>query len=528
MKPSKLSVFFAFLAGVALPLPEAFAAAGQFQFVAGEVRLVQSDGRAVAAQKGLEVNEGDTVVTGKSGSAQLRMVDEGVVALRPDSALKVENYRFQGKEDGSERGIFALIKGGFRTLTGIIGRANKGAYLVRTPAATIGVRGTDHEPLFVPPEGWSGAPDAVPGTYDKVNAGEVFMETEGGRIELFPNQVGFAAADPRAMPVRLPAIPGFMRATPPPQGKAEGRAVRETASQDSRRDLADGRRGEDRRALAQMLRDEKALRQLQTADGDVDLGQGAANLHAAPEGTAIVAGDLSKADFLGSGAGIVKPNGLQVLLDQAGHPALIREIGGDFQYLRSGAALVDGGEAAVTDGAMTVQVRWGIYSGGVIVDASGTRAVKYFHFAGANETPVSLPANMAYAVVVGATKPIADTGAVGGAVSSVDIRINGASELSRYDLSLTDALGRSWTTHLKGAPISLTQFASGVGGALLSGSCSGGTCGTLPLESAGMDASYAKGVPVGPTGQGLLSSYTLRTVGGGHGVTGSLVARPKP
>lgn len=520
----KMPLLAALLAGLVLPLPQAWAAAGQFQFVVGEVRLVQGDGRERAAEKGFEVNEGDTIVTGKTGSAQLRMADEGMIALRPDSALKVEAYRYAGKEDGSEKGILALIKGGFRTLTGFIGRSNKRAYLVRTPTATIGIRGTDHEPYFIPAEGWSGAPDAEAGSYDKVNTGETYLETAGGRVDLAANQIGFAAIDPQATPVRLPALPGFMRATPVPQGRGEGRGMRESAAQDARRDASEARRADERRAALLALRDDRPVKAVQTLDGKIDLAQAAAQLHPAPAGTGIVGGDLSANGVMGSGAGVVKADDLVVLLDPAGNPALIRNGDHAFQYLRGGADLVEHGATVIMDGSTAVPVRWGIYAGGVIADSQGARAVRFFHFAGAPDTPLVAPVNMVYNVVAGATSPIADTGAVGGSVSSIDIRLNGSAHLVKYELVLTDALGRTWRTHLDG-PVSLSQFASG-NGAALSGTCSGGTCGSLPLGAGPHGGSYALGVPIGPTGQGMLSSYTLHTLGGGHGVTGSLVARP--
>lgn len=516
-----LAVLFAALV---LHLPLARAEAGRFQFVAGEVRLVQADGRERSAEKGFEVNEGDTIVTGKTGTAQLRMADEGMIALRADSVLKVDTYRYQGKEDGSERGVLALIKGGFRTLTGFIGRSNKRAYLVRTPTATIGIRGTDHEPFHIPADGWSGAPGAEAGSYDKVNTGETYIETAGGRVELAANQIGFAAIDPQATPVRLPAMPGFMRAVPAPQGRGEGRGMRENAAQDARRDAAEARRADERRAALLALRDDRPVKAVQTLDGKVNLTQAVSQLHAAPTGTAIVGGDLSANGTVGSGAGVVKPDEMFVLLDGAGNPALLHHTDGGFRYLRGGADLVEQGATIIMDGTTAVPVRWGIYGGGLIVNGHGTRAVRYFHFASAPDTPLVAPVDMAYKVVAGATSPITDTGAVGGAVASIDIRLNGSAQLVKYDLVLTDALGRTWRTHLDG-PVSLAQFAVG-NGAALTGTCSGGTCGQLPLGVGVPGGSYAHGVPIGPTGQGLLSSYTLHTVTGGHGVTGSLVARP--
>ena len=39
--------------------------------------------------------------------------------------LRIDQFRFNGKTDGSEQGVFGLLKGGFRAITGLIGRVNK-------------------------------------------------------------------------------------------------------------------------------------------------------------------------------------------------------------------------------------------------------------------------------------------------------------------------------------------------------------------------------------------------------------------
>src|SRR4030042_6676477 len=103
----------AVLLTVSLPV---FADAGAFQFVSGEVKIVRPDGREVAAVKGTKILEGDTIVTGVNGNAQLLMADEALISLRPDSPLRFDTYRYSGKEDGGEKGILGLLKGGFRTL----------------------------------------------------------------------------------------------------------------------------------------------------------------------------------------------------------------------------------------------------------------------------------------------------------------------------------------------------------------------------------------------------------------------------
>jgi hypothetical protein len=175
--------------------------AGQIQFVAGSAQLTSESGKTHLLKKGDAVNEGDTLTTAPAAAVQVRMRDGGIVALRQDSKVKIDGFKFNGKEDGSERTAFSLVKGGFRAITGLIGRVNKQNYRVATPTATIGIRGTDHEIVVIEP----GNKLAPPGTYNKVNKGETVMTNGQGEIAILPNQMGFAGAGqaPQLQPLNL-------------------------------------------------------------------------------------------------------------------------------------------------------------------------------------------------------------------------------------------------------------------------------------------------------------------------------------
>jgi len=188
-----------------------FAAAGKFQFVSGDVKITNRAGVERMAIKGMAVEEGDTLVTGAKSSAQIKMADEGMMAIRPDTKIKIETYVFNGKQDGNERSLILLLKGGFRAITGLIGHNNKDNNVIKTSSATIGIRGTDHEPMFIPEPPPGVTPIAPPGTYDKVNSGATFIKTNMGIININPNQAGFVAAQDK-IPQLLPKIPEFYKA----------------------------------------------------------------------------------------------------------------------------------------------------------------------------------------------------------------------------------------------------------------------------------------------------------------------------
>lgn len=167
------------------------AVAGHVQFVHGVVQVTTPGGQVRTVQKGDALNEGDTLTSAAKASAQIRMQDGGFIAVRPDTRMKFDQFRFSGKEDGEEKSFFSLFKGGFRAVTGLIGRINKQNYKITTPAATIGIRGTDHETFLVTPDSPL-AQFAPSGAYSKVNTGETTLTTDKGTINVQPNQMGFA------------------------------------------------------------------------------------------------------------------------------------------------------------------------------------------------------------------------------------------------------------------------------------------------------------------------------------------------
>ncbi len=198
------------------------AVAGRFQFVSGDVKVVAANGKERSASKGSEVNEGESVVTTSSSSAQIKMEDDGLIVVRPDTKLRITTFLYSGKTDGSERSFISLFKGSFLAITGAIGRLNKENYKIETPTATIGIRGTDHEPTFIPNPLAGQVAIAEPGTYDKVNSGAAVLSTANGMIVIKPDQAGFVPNVGNAAPKILATIPAFLRTTP---GKDEPKIV---------------------------------------------------------------------------------------------------------------------------------------------------------------------------------------------------------------------------------------------------------------------------------------------------------------
>jgi len=127
----------------AYPVTGYSAPAARVDFAVGNVTAVTANGQSRALAKGAQLVEGETINT-NNGRAQLRFTDGAYVSLQPESAFRIDQYRFEGKQDGSEKTFLSLLKGGLRTITGIVGRSNKKNYQVSTTVATIGIRGTEY------------------------------------------------------------------------------------------------------------------------------------------------------------------------------------------------------------------------------------------------------------------------------------------------------------------------------------------------------------------------------------------------
>ena len=188
-----------------LPLP-GFAAIGTIDSLEGNVRIMSADSdRAGAA--GAEISEGDTVKSGENAWALLTMVDGASFTLRPNSQLRFDAYRYNPDGNASDNSsVLALARGALRAITGYIGRTNRGGYQIGTPTATIGIRGTDHEPAHYPPGEYA---DRDPGTYDKVNEGESFIRHPKGELGVKPGQYAFVHHNARTAPRILRRPPAF-------------------------------------------------------------------------------------------------------------------------------------------------------------------------------------------------------------------------------------------------------------------------------------------------------------------------------
>ena len=80
---------------------------------------------------------GDEIVAGPKGLAQIKFVDDTRIVVGPNSRLTIDTFVFNPDLTAKDITI-NMIQGSFRFISG---RSADGAYKIRTPTMTAGIRG---------------------------------------------------------------------------------------------------------------------------------------------------------------------------------------------------------------------------------------------------------------------------------------------------------------------------------------------------------------------------------------------------
>lgn len=106
----------------------------------GVVTATGADKSSRVLAKGAAIEEGDVINTAKKSFAVIRMLDNTKLTLKPGTTIAIGKFSV---EKGKEEACINLVKGGLRTVTGLIGKRKPESFQVDTPIASIGIRGTD-------------------------------------------------------------------------------------------------------------------------------------------------------------------------------------------------------------------------------------------------------------------------------------------------------------------------------------------------------------------------------------------------
>jgi hypothetical protein len=150
-------------------------------------RVVAESGQdARELSTGSPVHEGETIITGENGGVEIKFADGSVMAQGPESSMSLDEYFYDA--DGGSNMLFNAGLGVFRLVTGKISEQNPESVEIKTPMATIGIRGTGIDIFSLPDKvkvGCSKYED-----FDVVittQSGTTFLTDGNSLIEIFPD-----------------------------------------------------------------------------------------------------------------------------------------------------------------------------------------------------------------------------------------------------------------------------------------------------------------------------------------------------
>jgi len=127
--------------------PASIASIGKVIIAKGETYAIDAASNTRPLSRRSDILEGDTLITGADSEIHIRFEDNAVLALRADSKLKINEYHANSGAE-PEQVLMELLSGGFRTISGTFGKSDRDAYQIRTPNASIGIRGTNYEAVL--------------------------------------------------------------------------------------------------------------------------------------------------------------------------------------------------------------------------------------------------------------------------------------------------------------------------------------------------------------------------------------------
>ncbi|HEX5342628.1 MAG TPA: FecR family protein [Duganella sp.] len=188
--------------------------AGVVVQLSGPMSARSPAGAVKALQVKSEVESGDTLVTSAGAYAVVRFIDNSELALKPGTTVKIDQFSFDEAKPDADRAAYTLVKGGLRSVTGLLGKRNKERFAMKTPSATIGIRGTTVFLEYLTGKGdVDASPGLEPGLHVHVSTGGISIVNGAGEFRYDTGQFGFIKDD-KTRPVKMFTNPG-MQFTPP-------------------------------------------------------------------------------------------------------------------------------------------------------------------------------------------------------------------------------------------------------------------------------------------------------------------------
>lgn len=514
---------FTFVVALALSATAHAADVGRVLLAAGNAVAIRGN-QTVPLAYGVMIQDKDLLRTGAASNLQVRFTDESIVSLKENSELRIDDFRFSGKEDGSERGFLSLLKGGLRTVTGLVGRANHANYRLSTTTATIGIRGTDYAATLCQGDcrnsDGSLAKDGLYGRTNGISHGTNRIDVSNERDQKsFGINENFYVADAKSIVEPLLVAPDFV--SNKLESRKQGGTKSASGGSGSEQATTGGAASESRPSTTP-----EALPQLQFV-ATQDLGpQGTPVVVSATAPTIAIVGSffdpLDLFDNSDGGAFVAPANLITDPASASASLATSQKLIGLSIVAGSGAEPGGGSNsttASTVSGSVidettpnSLNAHWGRWTGGTFVDDTTTTITSnnQFHYLYGPLAPPEVVAaktgTFSMSMVAGTT-PTNQLGQTG--TFSTSLSVNFTAQTATFGSSSFSFASDSWS--FAGGTTAI-QIAPGKGAFIdlvTTGTCSGSTCLTSTPASLGRT-----GIFMGPAGDHLGVSFSAKTTSG--------------
>ena len=179
---------------------------GSVATLSGSVIAVDKRKISRKLHPGHPVYIGDKIITGEDGAVRLRMIDDAILDLRCFSIMVIEDYALNTSD---RRSILNLLQGSLRKVTGKIGKMSQDVYELKTPMASVGVRGTEYALRVFQSKGCGGTIDVDDGLYLEVIKGLVEVHNTAGEVVIAQGEAVYVPL-PKTVPERTKVQAGVL------------------------------------------------------------------------------------------------------------------------------------------------------------------------------------------------------------------------------------------------------------------------------------------------------------------------------
>ena len=185
------------------------APSGFLSSASGTVFVRRGTGPEVRAKVGDLFGFGITFRTGGESSAVLIFSDGQNVTLNTDSALRIDDYRFDVRDLKSSKATLGLLSGVMRLVTGAIHTDNRDGLFISAGNASIGISSKDVTAFVIEVD-----PKSLGVGETAVIVGEISIQTADGPIVTVASEQfsRWQPGAPPSAPIPLAAAPAFFQA----------------------------------------------------------------------------------------------------------------------------------------------------------------------------------------------------------------------------------------------------------------------------------------------------------------------------